>query len=186
MQWLNNPFVFPILIAGLISIVNALIVAQRRRVTGSTPLFGMLLAISWWSFTYIFELASAQQGWELIWSKLEYIGIVNVPVLFLLFSLEYSGYHSKVRRWYLWLWVVPLLTLILVWTNDYTGLIWSHIGQVMVGGYYLLAHRARLCILDLVGLFLSLPGGKYDRPDWARHAELSRVQTSSRYHRLGA
>ena len=139
MQWLNNPFVFPILIAGLISIVNALVVAQRRRVTGSTPLFGMLLAISWWSFTYIFELASAQQGWELIWSKLEYIGIVNVPVFFLLFSLEYSGYHSKVRRWSLWLWVVPLLTLILVWTNDYTGLIWSHIGQVMVGGYYLLA-----------------------------------------------
>ena len=139
MQWLNNPFVFPILIAGLISIVNALVVAQRRKVTGSTALFGMLLAVSWWSFTYIFELASTQQSWELIWSKLEYIGIVNVPMFFLLFSLDYSGYRPKVRGRYLWLWVVPLITLAMVWTNDYHGLIWSHISQVMVGGYALLA-----------------------------------------------
>ena len=44
MQWLNNPFVFPLLIAGSISIVNALVVAQRRRVTGSLPLLGMLIS----------------------------------------------------------------------------------------------------------------------------------------------
>ncbi|HUI88466.1 MAG TPA: histidine kinase N-terminal 7TM domain-containing protein [Anaerolineales bacterium] len=139
MQWLNNPFVFPILIAGLISVVNALVVAQRRRVTGSTPLFGMLLAVGWWSFTYSFELASAQQTWELFWSKMEYIGIVNVPVFFLLFALEYSGYRPKVQRWAPLLWIIPLITLILVWTNDFHGLIWSQISQKMVGGYYLLA-----------------------------------------------
>ena len=96
MQWLNNPFVFPILIAGMISVVNALVVAQRRRVTGSLPLLGMMIAVGWWAFTYSFELASAQQSWELFWSKMEYIGIVNVPVFFLLFALEYSGYRPKI------------------------------------------------------------------------------------------
>ena len=96
MQWLTNPFVFPILIAGLITIVNALVVVQRRRVTGSLPLFGILAAIVWWSFTYAFELASSQQSWELVWSKMEYFGIVSVPVFFLLFALEYSGYRPKI------------------------------------------------------------------------------------------
>ena len=139
MQWQNNPFIFPILIAGLISVVNALVVSQRRGVTGSLPLFGMLLAISWWSFTYAFELASSQPSWELLWSKMEYIGIVNVPVLFLLFALEYSGYRPKIQRWAALFWIIPLVTLILVWTNDFHGLIWSHIVQRLINGYYLLA-----------------------------------------------
>ena len=139
MQWLNNPFVFPILIAGSLSVVNALVVAQRRRVTGSTPLLGMLLAVSWWSFTYVFELANTQQSWELFWSKMEYIGIVTVPIFFLMFALEYSGYRIKLQRWLPLFWIVPAITLLLVWTNDYHGLIWSHVGQKMVGGYTLLA-----------------------------------------------
>ncbi|MGA7195119.1 MAG: histidine kinase N-terminal 7TM domain-containing protein [Anaerolineales bacterium] len=139
MQWLNNPFVFPILIAGMISVVNALVVAQRRRVTGSLPLLGMMIAVGWWAFTYSFELASAQQSWELFWSKMEYIGIVNVPVFFLLFALEYSGYRPKIQKWMAWFWIIPLITLILVWTNDFHGLIWSHISQQVSGGYNLLA-----------------------------------------------
>ncbi len=139
MQWLTNPFVFLLVIAGLISMVNALVVAQRRRVTGSLPLLGMMIAISWWSFTYAFELASSQQSWELFWSKMEYLGIVNVPVLFLIFAFEYSGYRPKIQRWVALFWIIPLITLILAWTNDLHGLIWSHISQQMINGYYLLA-----------------------------------------------
>ena len=38
-----------------------------------------------------------------------------------------------------WFWIIPLITLILVWTNDFHGLIWSHISQQISGGYKLLA-----------------------------------------------
>jgi len=139
MQWLNNPFVFPILAAGLISVINALAVLQRRRVTASMPLLGMMVAIGWWSFAYVFELASSQQGWELLWAKIEYIGIVNVPVTYLLFALDYSGFRQKIRRWVTLLWLIPVITLLLVWTNESHGLIWSHVSQQMTGGYSLLA-----------------------------------------------
>ena len=139
MQWLTNPFIFPLLIAGSISTVNAFVVARRRRVTGSLPLLGMMIALGWWSFTYAFELASFQPSWELLWSKMEYIGIVNVPVFFLLFAIEYSGYRQKIQRGVALFWIIPLITLILVWTNDFHGLIWSHISQQMINGYYLLA-----------------------------------------------
>src|ERR1700690_2798365 len=139
MQWLNNPFVFPLLIAGSISIVNAFVVVRRHRVTGSLPLLGMMIAIGWWSFTYAFELASSQPSWELLWSRMEYIGIVNVPVFFLLFAIEYSGYRPKIQRWVPLFWIIPLVTLILVWTNDFHGLIWSHITQKLIDGYYVLA-----------------------------------------------
>ena len=70
---------------------------------------------------------------------MEYIGIVNVPVFFLLFAFEYSGYRQKIQRWLALFWIIPLITLILVWTNDFHGLIWSHINQQLINGYYLLA-----------------------------------------------
>lgn len=140
MQWQTNPYVLPLGIAGFISLVNALIVAQRRSVPGSLPLLGMLLALSGWSFTYTFELASAQQVWQLFWAKVEYIGIVCVPTLYLLFTLEYARHREILeRRRIYWIWSISIAVLILVWTNDSHGLIWSRVGQKDNGGYSLLS-----------------------------------------------
>jgi PAS domain S-box-containing protein len=140
MQWQNNPYFIFLIIAGSISLVNALVVSRRRSVAGSLPLLGMMLALSGWSFMYALELASADLTWQLFWAKMEYIGIVCVPPLFLLFTLEYSRVRQRLNRWVIYLiWVLPLITLILVWTNEYHGLIWSEIDQKNVGGYSLLS-----------------------------------------------
>ena len=140
MQWQSNPYFIPLIIAGLISLINALVVAQRRSMAGSLPLLGMLLALSWWSFAYAFELASAQQVWELFWGKIEYIGIVCVPPLFLLFTFEYAQYRKILnRRIIYWIFLIPAIILVLVWTNEFHGLIWSEVGQKDGGGYYFLS-----------------------------------------------
>ena len=140
MQWQNNPYFIPLIIAGLISLVNALVVSQRRNVAGSLPLLGMLLALTGWSFTYSFELASASQFWQVFWAKVEYIGIVCIPPLFLLFTMEYSQPRQFSKRGIIyWVWLLPIITLVLVWTNDFHGLIWSEIGQKDGGGFYLLS-----------------------------------------------
>ena len=140
MQWQSNPYFIPLIIAGLISLLNALVVSQRRSVAGSLPLLGMLLALSGWAFTYAFELASADQAWELFWAKTEYIGIVCVPTLFLLFTLEYARHRQVLdRKIFYWVWLIPAITLALVWMNEYHGLIWSQINQKDGGGFYLLS-----------------------------------------------
>lgn len=140
MQWQTNPYFIPLIIAGLISLINAFVVAQRRGVAGSLPLLGMLLALSGWSFAYGFELVSAQQSWQLFWAKVEYLGIVFVPTLFILFTLEYAQYREILKsKWLNIIWVVSGTVLILTWTNDFHGLIWSEISQKDSGGFYLLA-----------------------------------------------
>jgi PAS domain-containing protein len=139
MFWQSNPYFVPLIIAGLISLFNAMVVSQRRSVAGSLPLLGTLLALSVWSFAYALELASGSQTWQLFWAKMEYLGIVCVPTLFLLFTLEYArhwqAFHRKV---FYWLWLIPVIILALVWTNEFHGLIWSRIGQQDGGGFYLL------------------------------------------------
>lgn len=140
MQWQNNPYVIPMIVAGLISLINALVVAQRRGVPGSLPLLGMLLALSGWSFTYAFELASAKLEWQLFWAKIEYIGIVSVPTLYLLFTLEYAR-HKKVfegNRIY-WVWLFSIATVLLVWTSNSHQLYWTSMSQKDGGGFLLLS-----------------------------------------------
>jgi len=140
MQWQVNPYFIPLIVAGLISLVNALVVSQRRNVAGSLPLLGMLLALSAWSFTYAFELASGSQAWEIFWAKVEYIGIVCIPTFFLLFTLQYARYQQAFKRGAIyWIWLISIITLILTWTNEFHGLIWSRIGQKDGGGFYLLS-----------------------------------------------
>lgn len=140
MQWQSNPYFIPLIIAGLISLVNALVVSQRRSVTGSLSLLGMLLALTGWSFTYAFELASASQSWQIFWAKVEYVGIVCVPPLFLLFTLEYAR-HQRIFKSGItyWIWIIPVIILALVWTNEFHSLIWSEVGQKDGGGFYLLS-----------------------------------------------
>lgn len=140
MQWQSNPYFIPILISALISLINALVVAQRRGVTGSLPLLGMLLALSGWCFAYAFELASAQLEWQVFWVKVEYIGIVSIPTLYLLFTLEYAR-HKKIfenKRIYL-VWIFSIVTILLAWTSDSHQLLWKEATQKDGGGFSLLA-----------------------------------------------
>ncbi len=140
MQWQVNPYFIPLIIAGLISLLNTLVVAQRRGVAGSLPLLGMLIALSGWSFGYAFELASGSLAWQIFWGKMEYVGIICVPPLFLMFALQYAQYRQLFKRRIIyWVWLIPVITLVLVWTNEFHDLIWRNIGQKDGGGFYLLS-----------------------------------------------
>ncbi len=79
------------------------------------------LAIAFW-----FELLSGTLGEKLIWNDLEYIVNVTIPPLFLLFTLRFLGMNTLTgpKKTSL-LFLVPAISLILVWTNDYHHLFYS-------------------------------------------------------------
>lgn len=140
MQWQSNPYVLPMVVAGFISLMNALVVAQRRGVPGSLPLLGMLLALSGWSFTYAFELASAKIEWQLFWAKVEYIGIASIPTLYLLFSLEYARYKKVLQtKWIYLIWLFSIAAIVSVWTSDWHSWFWVGATQKDGGGFWLLS-----------------------------------------------
>jgi PAS domain S-box-containing protein len=65
---------------------------------------------------------------------LAYLGVVTVPVAWILFVLVYIGKGRLVNRFtVLALFLVPLLTMILVATNQYHHLFYSSATQVVVG-----------------------------------------------------
>nr|BAL54653.1 GAF domain-containing protein [uncultured Chloroflexota bacterium] len=82
-------------------------------------------SMSLWSFFYALELMSLSLTWKLFWARLEYLGIVSLPLFWLFFVLEFSGHadllNPRVRNLF---WVLPAITLLMVFTNDLHHGIW--------------------------------------------------------------
>ncbi|NBD35304.1 MAG: GAF domain-containing protein [Chloroflexi bacterium] len=98
---------------------------RRRNVAGARPFMALMAAVGWWSLVYGVELVS-RQPMVVRWSaRLEYVGIVIVPVAWFLFVQTYTLRWPEIRlRRVLLLSIVPAITLALVLTNDAHGLIW--------------------------------------------------------------
>ena len=134
--WLSSansffPYVLPLLVAALLSILVGVYTWPRRHVRGAQPLFFITIAIAIWSGGYGLELLATSLSTKLWWSKTQYLGIAFTPYLWLLFSVAYS--EKKRTRW--WsslrlLVIIPITTFLLAVTNEWHGLIWTEINLV--------------------------------------------------------
>ncbi len=99
---------------------------SRRPAVAVTPFAWMMLGMAIWSFGYSLEIRSADIDIKLSLNNIEYFGAVSIPVFFLIFALEFAGRgHLLTSRNRALLWFIPLVTLFLVWTNEYHGLMWD-------------------------------------------------------------
>ena len=126
MRWEILPYVLPLALAAVLSAALAKVAWQRRPAPGAAPFALLMLAVAEWSLGYAFELGSPDLPSKLLFAKVQYLGIVMIPLLWLTFSLDYTGRgHWLTGRVAAILVALPLATLLLVWTNDTHGLIWS-------------------------------------------------------------
>jgi PAS domain S-box-containing protein len=108
---------------------------RRRSVTGALTLMWLMLALTWWSGAYAIETLNTTLGWHKFWSAVEYVSIATVPVLWMIFALQYSQQETApTMRSLAWLWVVPIITNIMVWTNDWHRQVWPNIELVVLNG----------------------------------------------------
>lgn len=119
MVWQWSPYIVPLLVAAAVSAALAVYAWQRRPTPGATWFALLMLAVAEWSLTYALELSSSDLSAKVLWVKVEYVGIVTLPVAWLAFALQYTG-HDKwlTPRNVILLALAPLAVLLLVWTNE--------------------------------------------------------------------
>ncbi len=82
-----------------------------------------MAGVTVWGLTKLLEIYSADLSVMLFWSKVQYVGIVVVPVAWVVFAFQYTGRDGWItRRTLAALLIVPALVFILIWTNDVHGL----------------------------------------------------------------
>jgi len=92
-----------------------------RRYELVVRLFGyMLFSIGICSLSYGFELLSTTLEQMLFWQNIEYLGIVFIPVFWLLFILKFTGRDKYLTiKNFIWILSIPVITLLMVWTNSF-------------------------------------------------------------------
>jgi len=129
MSWRFTPYIFPVVIAGVISAGLALYAWRRRLMAGVVPFSILMLAVAVWTLGYALELAGGDIPTKIFWLGIEYLGIVIVPVALLALALQYTGRTKWLTpRILVLLSIEPLITLVLVWTNDIHHLIHAKVG----------------------------------------------------------
>ncbi|MFQ5743203.1 MAG: histidine kinase N-terminal 7TM domain-containing protein, partial [Acidobacteriota bacterium] len=126
MAWQNTPYDLPLIVSVVICLLVGLLAWRRRPRPGGTALALLMVAVAFWSGGYALELSSAELGRKILWAKIQYFGILAVPISALSFSLLYSGRVKRVGPRFLTLLAIePLLTLVLLWNPTTSSLMWS-------------------------------------------------------------
>jgi hypothetical protein len=115
-------------ITALAALFTIALLWKFRKLTEVKFLIFLELFIFIWSFTYAAEFATPDLNTKILWSKISYLGIAFIPVCYFFFTTAYSQKKKFITSKNLALLsVIPVLTIILVLTNEKHQLIWSSV-----------------------------------------------------------
>src|SRR5438105_1234233 len=128
MHWHFTLYVLPVVASAAITAALSFAAWQRRPAPGAAPFSWLMLAVAEWSLGYAVELVSPDLPITLFWDNIAWLGSLAAPTLWLVFALQYTGRvrwltHRNVAI----LLIEPLLTLLLVWTTQFHGLVESNL-----------------------------------------------------------
>ena len=137
MSWQYSPYLTPLLIAALICISLAIYLWRQPHPRGTTAFIILMLAVGEWSFGYALEVGSLALSAKILFAKAQYFGITATPVAWLAFAFQYTNRnHWLTRHNLIFLTIIPLITLVLVWTNEYHGFMWRNTYLEKIAGFY--------------------------------------------------
>lgn len=115
-------------LAAAVALAVAWVAWGRRKAPGGRAFAFSLLAAAGWSFASGMEALTADLSGKIFWSQVQYFGIHAIPPLYIWFVLIYSHQRRWItRRILAGLWIIPAITLLLVWTNSFHALVWTDV-----------------------------------------------------------
>ena len=139
MTFVPNSYSIILIICGLITLYMCVRIFRRYEIV--VRWFGfMMLGIAIWALSYGLELSSTSLEQMLFWINVEYLGIAFIPAFWLLFLLKFTGKDKWLHPKYFYAFMLlPLITLLMVWTNTYHHLHYKSVGLDNSGPFPLLS-----------------------------------------------
>ena len=121
-------FAFAHAVAAILSLVLAVVVYLRRANPGYLQFTGLLLILFFWSCATFMEVGALQVEGKRFWSQIQYLAIVSLGPVWLLFTAHVSLKRKFLAsRWQYLIWLIPIITLFAAFTDERYGLLWGQI-----------------------------------------------------------
>jgi len=131
-----NPYSLALFILAFVEIILIVYAWRRRSATGAIAYMLLISASTIYTVGYALELSSFTLSAMLLWIKIEYLGISTVTAFWLILVIQYSGHDKWLTRTNLMLlFLIPAITLILNYTNQFHHLYYRSVGIVTDGPF---------------------------------------------------
>ncbi|MCB8978954.1 MAG: GAF domain-containing protein [Ardenticatenaceae bacterium] len=128
LDWTFTPYTIPLFVAAAISGL-LFFPAQRRLNSPGAKAFAWFSALAaLWCLGYALEIGATTLPAKLFWVKIQYVGIVNVSSVFIVFCLQYTRRWRFPSRWLVIFFVIPWLLLLTVWLEPGLGIFYRAVG----------------------------------------------------------
>jgi diguanylate cyclase (GGDEF)-like protein/PAS domain S-box-containing protein len=134
MHWQHTPFLVPLMTAALVSAALGVFAYRHRTVPTARSFAAVMACSAWWSLFYAVYQAGTDLPTKLLAARLLQAGAIAMPVAWLAFAARYTRRRELSAPALALLSAIPVLTLVLVFTNDWHGWFWSRFELVERGG----------------------------------------------------
>ncbi len=113
---------------------------RRRSATGALPFIFLMTGLFSWALGYGCELLARDLPAMRVWTRVEYLGIATSPAFLFIMTLQYIGKDNLLtRRNVILLFVIPVVTMILNFTNELHYFYYTAVGLDVHGSVMLQA-----------------------------------------------
>ncbi|ERI94108.1 diguanylate cyclase domain protein [Clostridiales bacterium oral taxon 876 str. F0540] len=157
MNYMND---FLLIGAAIILFSMAIYSLLYRKVPGALPLFVQMTAAFLWTMGSYLEIRSIGLEYKIIWRNIQQIGVFIVPISSVFFAIDYSK-QVKLKKYACIIGTVPIMALILIFTNRFHHLMRSGYELVESSSLRasLIVHSTSLgIILVTINFFIQLIG----------------------------
>ncbi len=128
-------YIAGLLLNATLSIAVAVFAFRARDKPGGLALGLLMSTVAWWSLALAGGFSVTSIPAKVLWSKIDYTGAMSSPVFLLLFALKFANQERWLeRRLLVTYWVIPVITIVLAWTNEWHPLIWTSFTPSAVPG----------------------------------------------------
>lgn len=114
------------LVTALVSLFGVVMAWNKKEIKGAKELGWLMFASGFGAFWVIFSTSAQTVAEKVFWAKMEYVGGVFTPAIFLMFILRFTERDKYLKAKYIILYLLPFfVTLCLLCLNKTEHLVWS-------------------------------------------------------------
>ena len=126
MIWEETSYTIPLIVATAALVISALYIWLHSLLPGAKTAALLLLLGTVWMVGFAVEVIGADISIKVLGDKIQFLTMVLVPVIWLIYVLRFTGIEKWVtRRNVALLSIVPVIVILLGFTNEMHGLVWG-------------------------------------------------------------